>query len=170
MISQLPLNIQSERGYSIDTSSLVRYSVVIPISEDLSLWNSVSTLINKRRMFASVEVKNEIEDLVVRSTIDDELLNWCRNHPRLFVRHNNSILSAVKDILSEFPSFVNIQGHRNFADPYVIAIAQINGLTVITEEKKKTNRINIPTICEALEIPCIDMRQFLINEGIRSDL
>lgn len=170
MISQLHLFEESERRYSIDTSSLVELSVRNPISNYQNLWNSISTFINQRRVFATIEVKNEIRNLVSSTRVDDELLNWCNEHPRLFIRNNQDILTAVKDIIIEFPSFVNFQSHRNHADPYIIACALINGLIVITEEKNKPNRIDIPSVCDALEVPCISVWQFLNDEGIRPDL
>lgn len=51
------------------------------------------------------------------------------------------------------------------ADPFLIAKAKINNLTVITEERNKPHSTKIPAICEYYSIPCKNLEQFMIEEN-----
>ena len=59
-------------------------------------------------------------------------------------------------------------GNEKIADPWIIAIAQKENLTIVTDEKKNPNLSNInpskaakiPDVCADLGIRCITMNQF----------
>jgi len=56
--------------------------------------------------------------------------------------------------------------NRNGADPFVIATAQVMGLTVVTEEKGGTDaKPKMPSVCQVLGVPCIDVLSFLRDQG-----
>jgi hypothetical protein len=56
--------------------------------------------------------------------------------------------------------------NRNGADPFVIATAQVRGLTVVTEEKGGTDtKPKIPSVCAALRVPCINVLSFIRDQG-----
>jgi hypothetical protein len=60
------------------------------------------------------------------------------------------------------------------ADPFVIACARINQATVVTEEgwqhagkslALKPNAAKIPNVCAHFKIPCIDLEEFMHQQG-----
>jgi hypothetical protein len=56
---------------------------------------------------------------------------------------------------------------RNRADAFVIAVAQLQGCTVITGEGHdgNHNRPKIPFICRGLNIPCASFLDLIQKEG-----
>jgi hypothetical protein len=62
---------------------------------------------------------------------------------------------------------VNTQRNRSMADPWVIALAQVNGCTVVTGEVPSDDlkRPKIPDVCRALGIPCSSLLQLFRKEG-----
>jgi len=61
------------------------------------------------------------------------------------------------------------------ADPYLLARAWEKGLTLVTYETPyspysktaNTHKIKIPDIAKLLNIPCIDLHGFLVNENVK---
>lgn len=53
-------------------------------------------------------------------------------------------------------------GH--FADPFIIAKANVVGGIVVTEEKIKENAAKIPNICKHFGIECVNLEGFLLKE------
>lgn len=60
------------------------------------------------------------------------------------------------------------------ADPFVIACAKVNQATVVTEEGwqrggkslvLKPNAAKIPNVCAHFKIPCIDLEEFMHQQG-----
>ena len=57
------------------------------------------------------------------------------------------------------------RGTRNKADPWLIAMGKIYGVTIVTEESPiKPGRI--PTTCRREGINCIDLEEFIEIEGL----
>ena len=57
-----------------------------------------------------------------------------------------------------------LRGGRN-ADPFLIARAAITESTVLTMEKLKPNSAKIPNICHHFSIPCLNLEEFMEEEG-----
>ena len=57
--------------------------------------------------------------------------------------------------------------NRNRADPFVIALAELRGATVVTGEGSDgtERRPKIPYVCQQRDIPCIRFLQFIQDEG-----
>lgn len=50
------------------------------------------------------------------------------------------------------------------ADTWLVAIAKLYGLTIVTQEKSKPNaktKIHIPDICQVFSVDSIDLKEFL---------
>jgi hypothetical protein len=52
---------------------------------------------------------------------------------------------------------------RNGADPFVVALARLNGCTVVTEETMANNLTSphIPDVCQALGVPWMNLVGFI---------
>ena len=100
---------------------------------------------------------------------DDEVHDWARHRPQLFVAIDEPIQVAVTDILMTHEKLLDTRANRSSADPFVIALAQVHGCTVVTGERatNSPNRPNIPDVCNALGIPVITLLQLARNEGWR---
>lgn len=72
----------------------------------------------------------------------------------------------VGRVLSQFPRLVGEKKLRTSADPFVIALARIEGLKLVTDEKPTGSlmRPNIPDICQQLGMPWLGVLQLIRAE------
>jgi hypothetical protein len=61
----------------------------------------------------------------------------------------DEIQASATEILAKFPELVNMRRSRSVADPFVIALARVQGLTVITAERASGSpqEPRIPYVC-----------------------
>jgi len=114
-----------------------------------SLWERLDELVQQGRLISSEEVLREIERK------EDSLFGWAKEREQMFIPLNDDIQSATQLVLAEFPKLVDSRTGKSFADPFVIATAQVTGTTVVTGERHEgtPKRPKIPNVCSALGIP-----------------
>ncbi len=73
----------------------------------------------------------------------------------------------MAEILVSFEKLLDTRRNRSAADPFVIALAQIEGCAVVTGERStgNLNRPNIPDVCAELKIPSMTLLQMIRHEG-----
>ncbi|MPZ92554.1 MAG: DUF4411 family protein [Actinobacteria bacterium] len=126
-----------------------------------SLWNQyLPDLILSGHLRATDEVRIELERQ------DDEILEWAQEQSGLFVTIDEEIQQEVTDILAGYPKLIDPMAGRSGADPFIIALARLNGCTVVTEERPRS-MINprIPDVCSALDVHCINLLAVIRFEG-----
>src|SRR5207244_12953235 len=107
----------------------------------------------------------EIEDRAA-----ENLLEWAKQHTELFATPTAAEGEFVTRIYSVTHFQQNIEqqkllkGGRN-ADPFVIAKAAIEGRTVVTMERLRTNAVKIPNICQHFRVRCLSLEEFMEEEG-----
>lgn len=139
--------------YSFDTSGLldgwIRYysPEVFP-----SLWKQMEAAGAGGLLVAVQDVLFELEKK------DDDVHNWAKQH-MTFVPLDTAIQKAARKILGRFPNLVNPRRSRSLADPFVIALAQVQGFTVVTAERASTSaqKPRIPDVCAAIAVPCLPL-------------
>ncbi len=142
--------------YSLDTNVFTQRRKNYPPAVFASLWERMTELIAAGDAQATEYVQIELEKQ------DDEILEWTKSQERLYVPIDEPIQHAVKAILSRHMRLLDDRKGRSGADPFVIALAQIHGATVVTEERltgSLQKRPNIPDVCSALQIRCIPLVQ-----------
>jgi Domain of unknown function (DUF4411) len=144
-------------GYSLDTSGFLdawlRY---YPIDVFPSIWERLDGATKGGILFASDEVLRELEKK------DDEAHKWMKARAQMIVPLDGEIEAEVIDLMSRFPRLVDTKKGRSGGDPFVIAVARVRGLSVITGESAtgKLDAPRIPDVCKDLGIPCIRMLDF----------
>ena len=149
-------------GYSIDTSGLITsWQITHNPKNHPSFWDKLDVLISKHELRASEEV---LEDL---SKKDDEVYKWAKSRPDMLVPLYEDIQLAVKALMKIYPRIIDSRRNRSGSDPWVIALAQVQDLTVITFEKPMNNldKPKIPDVCNELKIRCIDMHDLIREQG-----
>lgn len=148
--------------YSIDTSSLIHGWVrAYPISVRAfaPIWDMFDRLIAEGQLRASTEVLTEIERQ------DDDLAEWCKDRHDMFVEIEDDLIQEkLAEILGEHPRLLDTRKGRSGAAPFVIAYALTENpfRTVVTQEGGGTlERPNIPVVCQAKGIRCIDLLQLI---------
>lgn len=72
---------------------------------------------------------------------------------------------VVRGLCQSFPKLCRHSQHnRQAADPWLIAAAYTNNLTVVTEEGRALQAI--PKVCESLSVPCIGLLDLVLRESL----
>lgn len=157
-----------------DTSSLRSLQHFYP-SVFKSIWDGIDTLADRGDLISTREVFNELE----RQAVSEEVLRWAKTRKSLFSMPTRAELQFVAEIfeVKHFQGLIGTQQRLKgtpVADPFVIACARINRATVVTEEgwqhggkrlTPKPNAAKIPNVCVHFEIPCIDLEEFMHQQG-----
>jgi hypothetical protein len=152
--------------YIVDTSSFLVLGHYYPDNFP-TVWTHINQLV-KDGKFASVkEAKRELE----LNFHTEHLELWVKNNSRVFSTPSIDEMMIVSDIFtnSTFQALIkrsNLLKGLPVADPFIVAAAKHKNAHVLTEEKYKKNAARIPNVCEKLEVPCINMQTFLIQEKI----
>jgi len=128
---------------------------VYPPDVFVTLWNKLEALIADGRFCSHREVMKELEKR------DDELLKWAKLRKGMFAVPDATQQVSVQRLLAKFPGIVDSSRTGPQADPFVIARAECEGLTVVTSEtpvgSTTGKRLKIPDVCQARQIPCTNL-------------
>ena len=128
-----------------------------PIENFPRFWDRVDGLIFEKRLVSPIDVFIETKK---RS---DELHLWLKSRKAdIFIELDDAVQNEAINILARFPRLVAEKKLNTSADPFVIALALVQGVPVVTEEKPTgSDRIpHIPDVCAAFGVECkslIDM-------------
>ncbi len=138
--------------YCLDTTVLIESWVrLYPPDIFPSFWDRLDELIRDGTALAPQEVLEEI------SRQQDELLQWVKSRQQMFIEVDDAQQARTTEIVDAFSGWVVSGRTRNLADPFVVALAIVRGLTVVTEEKPRKNKPNIPNVCDHFSVECIDV-------------
>lgn len=156
--------------YSIDSSSLMDWQArYYPTDVFAGIVTRIDGMVAENRFLAPALVREEIG---VVGTPD--LKEWARSRSGLFVP-TAELLAAARGIQGRFPGLIDPKAEFEEADAYVIALAQMRGGIVVTQEtsaaeKNKPKRsAYIPDVCREMGIFCISFLGFIRREGWRFD-
>lgn len=133
--------------YSFDTSALIDgIERFYPIENFPGVWASVDELIDQGRLLVSEEAWSEA------IAADAPLREWCQERgagrDRCVLPTDAAIGAIAGSIVQEYPNWVT-QGKKNGADPFVIAVGETRGCTVISGEKNGgPSNPKIPYVCQ----------------------
>lgn len=152
-------------SHVLDTSSISTLGHYYP-SRFPSLWKKLDASVDHGVIQSVREVGLELE----RWNDKEHLAEWIERHPELFPVASQSELEFVSEIfrVQRFQDLVRkkqILAGSPVADPFLIASAKINGLTVVTEERDKLNAVCIPSVCRHFGVECINLEAFMTRSG-----
>ena len=148
--------------YSIDTSALVdAYRVHYAPHVFRSVWVVLAELADNGIMCAPEEVLRELE------ARDDDLLQWGKDHRVMFRPLDEAVQERAAHTLALYPALINADASGPAADPYVVALAEIERCAVVASEKATGNpaKPHIPDVCKGLGIACLDLVGMFSQEG-----
>lgn len=160
--------------YVFDTSSIRSLQHFYP-RVFKTIWDGLDKLVEQQSLMSTREVFNELE----RQAVSDEVLKWAKSHKALFATPTGPELQFVAEIfkIKHFQGLIGAQQRLKgtpVADPFVIACARVNKGTVVTEEgwqhpgkplTLKPNAAKIPNVCTHFKVPCIDLEEFMHQQG-----
>lgn len=144
--------------YSIDTSAILDGWIrQYPPDVFPPLWEKLEEMVTKNLLKATEEVR---EELVKK---EDTAYKWTKSIKDFFIPIDLIIQSKVIDILAQFPRLIDTRRNRSSADPFVIALAQVENATVITGEKPSGNldKPHIPDVCRYYNVPYISLLELI---------
>jgi len=141
--------------YAIDTSALIdAFRVHYPPRVFRSVWAVLDELADAGIMCAPEEVFRELQ------ARDDDLLKWGKAHRGMFHPLDEAVQLRAADVLARYPALIDVDAPGPAAaDPYVIALAEIEGCAVVASEKPTGNpaKPHIPDACKGLGVACLDL-------------
>jgi hypothetical protein len=147
-------------SYSIDTSALVdgwvRY---YPPDVFPCLWGRIEAIITSGILVASDEVYIELQNKA------DELAKWANQWKGMFIPPDTAIQHAVSDIMSTHAVLVDVNRGGSAADPFVIAVAKVRGLTVVSAENSRPTKPKIPDVCMSKGVRHISLLEMFREQG-----
>jgi predicted nucleic acid-binding protein len=151
-----------QQGYCIDTCALIDlWRRHYPPDIFPGLWSDIEKLVNQGLLIAPKEVFNELKK------VDDDLIDWAKNHQEMFIPLDEEQLQEVTNILARSQGLIDARKITE-ADPFLIALAKCKGWTVITSEKPKTDPNappKIPDVCRQHNVKCISVIEFFREQG-----
>jgi hypothetical protein len=148
--------------YCVDTSSLIAaWQERYPIDNFPKFWDRVDGLVKEKRLVSPVEVFLETEN---RS---DELHGWLKARKAdIFFELDDAVQRAATNVLMRFPRLVEDKKLSTSADPFVIALALVRGVPVVTEEKLtgSDRKPHIPDVCAAFGVECKNLLDMIRSE------
>jgi len=136
---------------------LARY---YPVDVIPGLWDRLDAMIRAGELVAPDEVGREI------AKQDDGLNAWVKDRPEQLIPLDDEIQRATSEVLDAFPELVKELSGRNQADPFVVALARVGSLTVVTQEKGGSQaRPRIPMVCQHFGVACMDVVSFIRDRG-----
>ena len=125
--------------YCIDTSCLIAaWDERYPIDSFPNFWRLIDGSIHAGKIVAPQAVHDETEKK------SKDLHDWLADRKRMFLESDEPTQREVKAILARHPRLVAEKKLRFAADPFIIATARLQGLTIVTEERP-TGSMSWPT-------------------------
>lgn len=126
----------------------------------------IEALIADGKLCAPEIVKEELEAVGTPA-----LKSWAKTQSGLFAPLETALQAETAAIQARYPELTDIKSGHESADPWVIALAKLRGLTVVSQEtsanekRKPAKRYYIPDVCRDLGVPCINLLGLMRKEG-----
>jgi hypothetical protein len=142
--------------YLIDTSAWLN---IDPRPDAEDVWRLVVTLIEQGRIVVCAQVLGELRDnpIYVPRLKPYERALQAGDHNGDDVAY----LQHVGKITHDHPAMSKATGSKTPADPYVVALAELEGYVVVADESTKRPNRKIPGVCQQRGIRCITLAQFI---------
>ena len=125
-----------------------------------TLWMKLESLIPSGDLAATELVYGELEKK------DDDTFKWARTWRQMFVPLDVRIQEVVSDILAKHERLVDTRKGRSGTDPFVIALAEMNGCAVVTDENEGTaTKPHIPFVCRMRKVRVLTVLELIQADG-----
>lgn len=150
----------SSPKYLVDTNIILARTIYRDYDETVFplYWKNFDKLVNYGIIISTPSVKKEIEDLVKKQEVCNEILTWVNNHSQMFrFPRDDRYTNETKNIKNKFPGWYN--KNKSKADRDLVVFAKAYNLILVTQEtpnftQKNQNKYKIPTVCKELGAYC----------------
>lgn len=152
--------------YLIDTSGWLN---IDGRRDNAEVWPLIFKLIERGRIVCCSQVMGELEP--------DPIYIKLKPHEKALLagdRKTDDIeyLQRVGRITYDHPGMSKATGRKTPADPYVVALAELDHYVVVADESLKRASRKIPGVCKQRKIRCKTVEEFIVaikNEGEREE-
>ena len=151
-------------SYVFDTSALIGAWVrSYPPDIFPGMWDEMEALCEASRLLIPEEVLEKLR------AQDDDLFAWVKGRAKTVVAPlSRDLMMEVRSVLTDHPLLTKTGTGRGKADPFVIALASLRGLPVVTQEQGgSANKPRIPFACSQRGVPCMTVLDVMSDEGWR---
>jgi hypothetical protein len=143
--------------FCVDTSALIEcWTRYYPIDLFPGLWDRLDGLVQSGELVAPDEVLHEL------AKKQDELHKWAKDRKDMFLELDEAVQAATSQVLAGNQLLAKDFAQRTHADPFVIAVAQVQGIPIITQEGPGSEkRPTIPYVCKSLEVRTLTVVEFI---------
>ena len=147
------------KRYAIDACSLINAAKNYNLKKNVfsPVWETIAAMIREGTLISTSEVRDELKD--------DDLMEWSKKNDQLFLPLTEEVQKRTMAILRDFPTLIKMKSTGNSnADPFLIATADIEGATIVSDERlgdESTGDFHIPNVCRKYGIECITLSDFL---------
>jgi hypothetical protein len=156
--------------YIIDSCSLIDLMRMNPVDIYESVWSRIELSVRRGLIISHEEVMRELAGK------DDDLTAWTKRNSKMFRQLTSSQVAKVTEIQRDYPTLVDPDKDTPEADPFLIALALEDDTQrtilpterrriVVTEEKPKGGKVNIPFVCQKYGVECIGILEMFRREG-----
>ena len=121
-------------------------------------WGNFDKLVDEGTIISLLSVKNEIENVVGRQEVNDEILNWVEDHSQMFKlppdeRYTNETIYVKHKLQGWY------RKNQRKCDTDLVVFAKAYNLTLVTQETPNFNatkqgQYKMPTACKELGAYC----------------
>ncbi|MBK9140195.1 MAG: DUF4411 family protein [Verrucomicrobia bacterium] len=154
--------------YSVDTSALMDWQArFYPTDVFIGLKTQIEGLIASGKLRAPEIVKEELDAVGTPA-----LKSWAKSQTGLFVPLEPQLQVETATIQARYPELADVKSGHESADPWVIALAELRGWMVVSQEtsaaekRKPPKSYYIPDVCRDLGVPCINLLGLMRKEGL----
>ena len=154
--------------YCSDASSLIDLNRHYKRSIFPGVWGKIEELAQEGRLIAPDEVRWEVE------RGDDELVPWVKKNRKMFRKLDQDQADVARDVIAHFPNLAKPGKFGPAADPFVVALAQVEDkrqsrsllqqqfrCVVVTQE----GRHGIPAACNHYSLIWVSLLGLFDREG-----
>lgn len=153
----------TKQKYSFDTSGFIEsWRTHYPKDVFPRIWDFLKVKIKDNIIVASYLVKIELNHQ------QDDLTKFVNQFNNLFVVPNKEIQNCV-NLLINNPNFNKwgiSEAHQ--ADPFVVALAKVNNLSVVSYENNRSKKNNIQAACREFKVKHLTFVEFLRLESFNT--
>lgn len=150
--------------WCFDTSALIEPWVRL-YSPDVfpPIWAKLEELAANGVIAAPHDVRLELEKQ------SDPLSEWAAGLDGFFVEANRDAMECFAEIVNGYPGFMKVNSTKSGADPFVVAMAEVNNVPVVTYETaaKQNSAPKIPNVCASRNIQVVSLIDVLRAEGFK---
>jgi hypothetical protein len=164
--------------YSVDASIMIRLKDMGPYDIFKPAWDEISRLVSTGQWNIFENVADDIHG--------ETAAKWLADNSSAIVKLNPEINEYINELMADLQKnnmmIIDPSSLKNNTDPFVIMLAlylekrdlknlreKVSNETccVLTNEEPRTNKINIPYVCEYYDIPYMNFPKFMRHHGWR---